>query len=470
MSLKSVAKSREACVKNRERSGRRHVARVMVGMCALLVSLSGAVGSAQTASGGDDVSFHKDVEPILQRSCQICHRPGAIAPMSLVSFEDVRPWARSIKRYVEAREMPPWFIDRRIGIQQFKDDPSLTDQEIATIAAWVDAGAPRGNVGDAPPPAEFPGLEDWRMGEPDLIVSMPEPYMLPAEGPDVFPNILADPGLTEDRYIKAVELKPDARSLQVVHHATTNMTVFDDDVARGAFLNEYALGKNGDIFDDGTGRLMKAGTQVRFGLHLHPYGEEVPVMVKLGLQLYPKGYTPKYTLISQHMGDDDDLLIPAGGSVRTDGYTLLTEPAVVTAFQPHMHNRGQAQCIEAIIPQTDEEGTVRKRAPGAYGAAPLMEQVTLNCVPKWYFNWHLVYNYAADVAPVLPAGTVIHVSTWHDNSETLRVNPDPKNNVVYGQRTIDEMSFAWVSYYYIDDEEYKARVAAKNARSSNNDQ
>ena len=437
---------------------------VALGVGAFL--LLGGAGSA--AAQSSDVTFHKDVEPILQRGCQICHRPGAIAPMSLVTFEDTRPWARSIKRYVESREMPPWYIDRRIGIQEFKDDPSLTDQEIATIAAWVDAGAPRGNPADAPPAMTFPGPEDWRMGEPDLIVPMPEPYILSAEGPDEFPNILADPGLTEDRYIKAVELKPDAASLEVVHHATTHMTVFDEDLTRGSFLNEYALGKNGDIFDEGTGRLIQAGTQIRFGLHLHPYGEEVPVMVKLGLQLYPAGYVPKYTIISQHMGDDDDLLIPAGErGVRTDGYTLLTEPAVITAFQPHLHNRGQAQCIEAIIPQTDEEGTVLKRAPGAYGAAPLMEQVTLNCVPKWYFNWHLVYNYAEEAAPVLPAGTVIHVSTWHDNSDALRSNPDPRNNVVYGQRTIDEMSFAWVSYYYIDEDEYKARVAARNARNSN---
>ena len=127
--------------------------------------------------------------------------------MSLVSYEDVRPWARSIKRYVESREMPPWYIDRRIGIQEFKDDPSLTDEEIATIGAWVDAGAPRGNPADAPPPVAFPGPEDWRMGEPDLIVAMPEPYMLPADGPDQFPNIIVDPGLTEDRYIKAVEIE-----------------------------------------------------------------------------------------------------------------------------------------------------------------------------------------------------------------------------------------------------------------------
>jgi hypothetical protein len=364
--------------------------------------------------------------------------------------------------------MPPWYVDRRIGIQDFKDDPSLSDEEIATIAAWVDAGSPRGNPADAPPPLEFLDPNEWRIGEPDLVVSMPEPYLLPAEGPDVFPNILADPGLTVDRYIQAVEVKPDANSLEVLHHAITTMTEYDEDLAKGNFLNEYAVGKNGDIFDDNTGRLIKAGTQIRFGLHLHPYGEEIPVMVHVGMKLYPEGYVPKYQLVSQHMGDDDDLLIPAGQrNVRTDGYTMLTRPAVVTAFQPHLHTRGQAQCIEAIIPQTDEEGNVLLQAPG-HSPAPLMRQVTLNCVPQWRFNWHLVYNYAEDAAPVLPPGTVIHISTWHDNSETLRVNPDPRNNVVYGQRTIDEMSFAWVSYYYIDEEEYKARVAARSARNTDN--
>ena len=439
--------------------------------CAMAVFLalgaSGVLAQTATESHPGDVTFTKDVLPILQRSCQACHRPGAIAPMSLVSYEDTRPWARSIKRYVEAREMPPWYIDRRIGIQKFKDDPSLTEAEIATIGAWVDAGAPRGNPADAPPPRKFLNSNEWRMGQPDLIVSMPEPYMLPADGPDVFPNIFADPGLTVDRYIKAVEVKPDANSQAAVHHAITTMTEFDEDLAKGNFLNEYAVGKNGDIFDDDTGRLIKAGTQIRFGLHLHPYGEELPVMVRVGLQLYPERYVPKYQLVSQHMGDDDDLLIPAGErGVRTDGFTLLTKPAVVTAFQPHMHTRGQAQCIEVIIPQTDQEGNVLEQGLGS-SPAPLMRQVTLNCVPKWYFNWHLVYNYAEDVAPVLPPGTVIHITTWHDNSESLRANPDPRNNVVYGQRTIDEMSFAWVSYYYIDDAEYKARVAAKNAQRSN---
>jgi hypothetical protein len=437
---------------------------VLVGL--VMFGVAPMPASAQDASA--DVTFTKDVLPILQRACQACHRAGSIAPMSLMSYEEARPWARSIKQYVESREMPPWYIDRRIGIQKFKDDPSLTEDEIAMVGAWVDAGAPRGNPADAPPPRTFLADNDWRMGEPDMIVSLPEPIILPADGPDLFPNIVVDPGLTEDRYIKAVEVKPDARSQAVVHHLVTTMTDFDEDIAKANFLNEYAAGKNGDIFDDDTGRLMKAGTKIRFGLHLHPYGEELPVMASLGLKFHPKGYVPKYTLISQHMGDDDDLLIPAGQrNVRTDGYTQLTKPAVITAFQPHLHTRGQAQCMEVIIPETDEEGMPVDQGRGN-SPAPLMRQATLSCVPNWRFNWHLVYNYAEDVAPVVPAGTVIHVTTWHDNSESLRVNPDPRNNITYGQRTIDEMSFAWVSYYYIDEDEYKARWAEQNPQPTDN--
>ena len=147
-----------------------------IGAVLALVLMAPLSVSAETAGGaGKDLTFTKDVLPIFQRSCQSCHRPGAIAPMSLISYEDVRPWARSIKRYVETREMPPWYIDRRIGIQDFKDDPSLTDEEIATIQQWVEIGAPKGNPEDAPPPREFMGPNEWRIGEPDMIVSMPEP-------------------------------------------------------------------------------------------------------------------------------------------------------------------------------------------------------------------------------------------------------------------------------------------------------
>jgi len=408
------------------------------------------------------ITFSKDVLPILQRACQECHRAGSIAPMSLLTYEEVRPWARAIRLRVSERAMPPWFIDRRVGIRKFKDDPSLSDAEIATIVQWVDAGTPLGNPADAPSPRRFTDLNQWRIGKPDLIVTMPKAYIVKPQAPDAWPSFELDPQLTEDRYVKAVEVKPEPNSHVVVHHVTTTMIEPGGPADRGPFLNEYALGKNGDIFDEGSGRLIKTGSKIRMNVHFHSNGEETPAKVSIGLVFYPKGYVPKYVYVSQHMGDNDDIDIPAGASnVRHDGYTVLTKPAVITAFQPHMHSRGKAQCMEAIVPPTRPDGTVITEG------APLARTVTLSCIDSWKFNWHIVYNYAPDVAPVFPAGTMIHVTTWHDNSPPLRSNPDPRANIGYGQRTIEEMSFAWVSYYYVDDAEYKARVSALSTQPSN---
>src|SRR5438477_8898690 len=160
----------------------------------LIIVALGAVTSAQSPQ---PVTFAKDVAPILQRSCQTCHRPGAIAPMSLLTYQDVRPWARSIRQRVANREMPPWYIDRNVGITKFKDDPSLTDEEIATITRWVDSGAPMGNPEDMPPPREFSGYDQWHIGKPDYIVTMPKPYILAANGPDNIVDVLVDPGFKE---------------------------------------------------------------------------------------------------------------------------------------------------------------------------------------------------------------------------------------------------------------------------------
>ena len=174
-------------------------------------SLAGAVGvpavaSAQQRPAGQP-TFAKDVAPILQRSCVTCHRAGQSAPMSLMTYEDARPWARSIKTRVVNREMPPWHIDRNVGIQKFKDDISLSDAEIATIAAWVDAGAPLGNRADLPPLRQFNDSDTWTIGEPDLVVRFPA-FTVPASGPDVFPTLIAPLGITEDRYIKAIQTRP----------------------------------------------------------------------------------------------------------------------------------------------------------------------------------------------------------------------------------------------------------------------
>jgi hypothetical protein len=402
-----------------------------------------------------DATFSKDIAPILERSCQNCHRAGSIAPMPLLTYKDARPWARSIKEKVVRREMPPWHIDRNVGITKFKEDPSLTDAEIATISNWVDHGAPEGNPSDMPPPRHFSDLDKWQIGKPDIVVSMSKPYRLKANGQDEYYDIDIDPGFKEDVYIQAVETKPDM-GFKVVHHATTNLIEDPEDDPVGLFLNEYAVGKNADIFPENSGRLIRAGSKVHFNLHLHPNGEVTPVSVSLGLRLFPKGVVPKYVTFTQHMGDVADLDLPAGQITRSDGYFRLPKPAMLSAFQPHFHTRGKAQCMEAIYPDV--------RADSARPGPARSE--TLSCVSTYQFGWSITYPYAEDVAPLLPAGTVIHVTTWHDNTDNNKFNPNPKNWVGYGQRTIDEMSFAWVSLYYLDEADYQQRVQARKLQAN----
>jgi hypothetical protein len=272
--------------------------------------------------------------------------------------------------------MPPWYIDRHIGITKFKDDPSLTDAEIATIVKWVDSGAPAGSPADMPKPRQFADVDKWHIGKPDMIVSLPKPYELRANGPDEFYDVDVDPGFTEDMYIAAVETKPEAYSFKVVHHATANMIEDEEEDPVGFFFNEYALGKNGDIFPENSGRLIKAGSKIHFNLHLHPSGERSLVNLSIGFKLYPKGQVPKYVAFTQHMGDNNDIDIPPGEVSRTDGYFRLPKPAVLSAFQPHMHNRGKAMCMEAIYPDI--------RADSARPGPARTE--TLNCVSNYQFG------------------------------------------------------------------------------------
>jgi len=417
--------------------------------------LSAFAFAADSTKPVADATFSKDIAPILERSCQNCHRAGSIAPMPLLTYKDARPWARSIKEKVVRREMPPWHIDRNVGITKFKEDPSLTDAEIATISNWVDHGAPEGNPADMPPPRHFSDLDKWQIGKPDIVVSMKKPYTLKANGQDEYYDIDIDPGFKEDVYIQAVETKPDM-GFKVVHHATTNLIEDPEDDPVGLFLNEYAVGKNADIFPENSGRLIRAGSKVHFNLHLHPNGEMTPVSVSLGLKLFPKGVVPKYVTFTQHMGDVADLDLPAGQITRSDGYFRLPKPAMLSAFQPHFHTRGKAQCMEAIYPDV--------RADSARPGPARSE--TLSCVSNYQFGWSITYPYAEDVAPLLPAGTVIHVTTWHDNTDNNKFNPNPKNWVGYGQRTIDEMSFAWVSLYYIDEADYQQRLQARKLQAN----
>ncbi len=403
-----------------------------------------AAGQADTTSR---VTFTKDVAPILQRSCQNCHRPDSIAPMALITYEDARPWARSIKQRVEQRQMPPWHVDRQVGIRKFKDDPSLNDKDIETIASWVDDGAPRGNPADMPVAKVFDDSSKWHIGKPDLIVSMPRSFEVKPEAADWWGNFTADSGLTEDRYIKAVEAKPSPAAIKVVHHAVESL-INEDGSDSGGTLVEYAVGKNGDIFTEGSGKLMKAGAKIRFNMHYHAIGHPVNDQTSVGIIFYPKGYVPKHVITTILAPNQDDLDIPAGAdNVRSEAYYKIDKNARLVGFMAHMHNRGKRQCIEAIYPNM------------------MTEQ--FNCV-NYDFNWQIVYNYADDVAPLLPAGTIIHVTSWHDNSVANKYNPDPRNWVGFGNRTTDDMSRHWLTYYTMSDAEFSAEVAARNAAKAVN--
>jgi len=411
-----------------------------------------------------DVTFSRDVAPILQQKCEACHRNGQMAPMSLVTFEEVRPWARAIQRKVVAREMPPWHMDKTVGIQDFENDISLSDDQIATIVAWVENGAKRGNVNDMPSPKEWPRGDVWllsdRLGaQPDLVVSSPK-WTQPAEGQDQWYQPIVDTGLTEDRWVKAVEVRPSLKGRRIVHHALANLiqeeaesdfTPVVDVPGRGAFLTEFAVGKIGDVFRPNTGKLLKAGSQISYDIHYHSVGEEISDQTDVGIWFYPKGEVPKYRVYAQVMGTRqamDTLDIPPGEATVHHAYIPLRLPARLENYQPHMHVRGTAMSMEAIFP----DGSVKM----------------LNHVGNFDFNWHVNYVYTEDSAPVLPQGTIIHLTAWHDNTASNPANPDPTQWIGWGQRSFDDMYHAHVNVTYLTQEDYEQIVTDRESLQTDN--
>src|SRR5579864_4413782 len=296
------------------------------------------------------VTFSKDIAPIFQRSCNNCHHTGTAAPMSLVTYQDARPWARSIKERVVRRDMPPWHLDKTVGIRRYKNDISLSDEEIATIARWVDLGAPQGNPSDMPPPRAFASEEEWFIGKPDLTATTDDFAMYP-RGSDWWLDQYTEVQLTEDRWIKAMEIKPSNR--KIVHHAVVyaiEPNAPEGSPPEGTTLTEYAVGKYGDIFADNTSRLLKKGTRLRFDMHYFAIGSEQKNRTTIGFKFYPKGFVPKYEErnLSIRNLPNDELEIPPNTVVRTDGYFRLPRNARIDSFQPHMHMRGRGMTLEAI--------------------------------------------------------------------------------------------------------------------------
>ncbi|MCH7857859.1 MAG: hypothetical protein IIB37_13990 [Gemmatimonadetes bacterium] len=422
------------------------------------------------AASAQDVTYAGDVAHVLQENCVRCHHPGTAAPMALLTYEEVRRWGSRIKTAVENRMMPPgWYIDRTVGIQDFKNDPSLSDQEIETIVAWVDSGMPAGDPSQLPEPVEWKGdheywaLEDEQgWGPPDLIITSP-PFTVPANSgdqwwePDAALADVVNTQLTEGRWIRAVETRPaDSESGYVFHHANTTLRRETADGRRsGGGLSSAAVGKRTDIYPEDAGKLILPGDDIHFSMHLFPIGREVvDAQIQIGVWLYPEGEDPKYTTNDEILFNSGesrdlglprytDLLIPPHGYQMLRGNFVLEQNARVHSIRGHMHLRGGYQMMEAIYPDGRRE--------------------VINKI-DWNHLWHTTHIYEDDAQPLLPKGTVIIATSLLDNTADNPSNPDPDQWVVYGRRSVSEMAHIRFGITWIPDEDFERMVAEREQR------
>ena len=436
-----------------------------------VILMSAASSEAQTSAS---VTFSKDIAPIFQAKCQACHQPNSIAPMSLITYQEARPWARSIKDRVARRQMPPWHIDPSVGVTKFKNDMSLSEAQIDTVVKWVDAGAPQGDPKDLPKPVPLVTDNEWQgvrdgFGQPDLVVRSTE-YKMPAVGQDVWYRPMQDLPITEPRWVKMVEIRPtNMKARKIVHHSIAYLVLADDPdavntgtsngpstpssredlVNRRPQLMEWAIGKGYDLFREGTGKLIVPGEKISWDQHLHAVGEEVMGGSEIALWYYPKGQEPSkrsYLIGFTGLRQREFLDIPPNSVAYTEGFTALKENTMITNFQPHFHLRGKAMKVEAIRPDGGRE--------------------IVSYVGNFNFNWMTNYIYDDDAAPIFPKGTIIQVSAWYDNTTANKDNPDPDQWVGYGDRTVDEMAHAWMNVVYLTDAEYTALLAERKQKAA----
>lgn len=417
---------------------------------AIVAVLHPGRGEAQTAQ--KQVTFTKDVAPIFQEKCETCHRPDSIAPMSLRTYEEARPWARSIRSRVATRQMPPWHIDKTVGIQKFKNDRSLSEEQLETVLAWIDQGSAQGDPKDMPAARQWPEGQGWNYAakfgqkEPDLIIRN-KPWTMKANQGNTWFKRVVDTGVTEPRWIRAIEVRPGTvKGRKITHHANVEIDQVEPDgsVTSGRFM-EWAVGKEGELMRSDTGRLIMPGSRISWDVHYASTNEDVTDAVEMGLYFYPKGQQPKYRQSLLSIGSSgNNLDIPPNSIVTHEGFFVLPKAARLESFQPHMHLRGKAQSIEAILPTG--------------------QTVMLSHVDNFNFNWHNSYIYADDVAPLLPKGTLLKATSWHDNTAANKANPDPNIWVGYGERTGDEMNHIWISITYLDEADYLAEVDARRAK------
>ena len=402
-------------------------------------------------------TYTSEVADIINNNCVVCHRQGGIGPMSFETYEQIRPWAPLIQMRVANREMPPYAYDHGIGIQDLQGDWRLSQDEIDSVVSWVNNGALYGDLDTVVQPANLPDPEAWNFvtdfGEPNLIIPS-VPIDIPANGNDLWHKHLVPTGLTADRCIKAVQVKPRGNAKSVVHHANSNVVI---DGGREGMLTEYAMGKWGEIVPEGVCRTLPANSQVRWDIHMFPGGLGAMApgsvikdnVVEIGLWLYTEKESEqlkyKQDLSLYRLGDQDDIVIPPHGYYMTQGFHSFDHPVRLDSFQPHGHLRMNAASLEIFYPETGQT-----------------EQISQ--VSKWSATWHHSHLYDPDVAPLIPAGAVIILKQWYDNTADNPNNPDPDMWVMGGSRTGDEMTHAWLAITHLDDEGYEKLKEERNEK------
>ena len=374
-----------------------------------------------TTWAGETPTYAKDIAPIFNQKCVGCHRPGDIAPMSLLAYEEVRPWVKSIAKNVSEGVMPPWHADPAID-REYTNDRSLTPEQIETIAKWAASGAPRGPQADMPPPPAVSDTE-WRLGEPDHIVTF-DPFTVQADGPDQFKDLVAPTGLDRDVWVKAIEILPGERS--VVHHVIVFQSQGNHQDPTG-WLGAWAAGTDPMEFPEGTGRLLKQGKNLVADMHYHPSGVEATDQTRIGLHFVDEGDVEK-ELVNLWVMNVDFAIPPGAENYEVFANYTFPQASLIRSFTPHMHYRGKDFTYTATYPDGREEVLFRAK--------------------NYDFNWQTHYELAEPVA--VPAGTRIDCKATYDNSVNNPVNPDPTKTVTFGDESYDEMMIGFLDYTVVD--------------------
>lgn len=370
-----------------------------------------------------DVTYTKDVAAILQNRCQNCHRPGQAAPFSLLSFDDAVKHGRMIQEVTSQKRMPPWHADARYG--KFANDRRMTSAEIETVAAWVEAGMPKGDDKDLPPTPKF--ADGWVHGQPDLVISMPEEFEVPAQGSLPYQHWEIDPGFKEDKWVRIAEARPGVAS--VVHHIVAYILApgqrqpFQPDGTLSVLVG-WAPGDLGLVCPPDIAMRIPKGSRIRFELHYTPNGVKVKDRSSIGVTFADK--PPKYELFTNAFANETIVVPPHEPHFRAEATLRFRADARLLSFVPHMHWRGKDYFYEVIYPDGKRE--------------------TLLSVPRWDFNWQNVYQLKEPIK--LPKGSKLHAVAHWDNSKNNPLNPAPEKAVRFGLQTWDEMMVGWVAYVW----------------------